>query len=152
MFLSEPIKERLLEPLVVALERQFAAKQLADGRVLASDLGGGADPQTEKERWRSVVAGGIDAFVPRLAFVSFPLLVGGIYDVTPDHQPILDAVTDDEGLWVAAGFSGHGFMLAPAHGRLIADAVLGHRDDSVLQHFSLGRFAAGGLVYETQVV
>ena len=38
LFLSDPIEERLLEPLVVAPELAFAAKQLADGRVLASDL------------------------------------------------------------------------------------------------------------------
>ena len=42
LFLSEPIRERLLEPLVVTTERAFAAKQLANGRVLASDLA--ADP------------------------------------------------------------------------------------------------------------
>ncbi len=39
LFFSAPIAERLLEPLVVAPERRFAAKHLADGRVLASDLG-----------------------------------------------------------------------------------------------------------------
>ncbi len=38
LFLSEPIRERLLEPLVIAIDRGIAAKQLADGRVLASDL------------------------------------------------------------------------------------------------------------------
>ena len=38
LFLSEPIRERLLEPLVIAVDRGIAAKQLADGRVLASDL------------------------------------------------------------------------------------------------------------------
>ena len=40
LFLSEPIRERLLEPLVIAVDRGIAAKQLADGRVLASDLRG----------------------------------------------------------------------------------------------------------------
>ena len=39
LFLSAPIRERLLEPLVVSPERRFAAKQLHGGRVLASDLG-----------------------------------------------------------------------------------------------------------------
>jgi len=39
LFFSDPIRERLLEPLVVSPERRFAAKQLGDGRLLASDLG-----------------------------------------------------------------------------------------------------------------
>ena len=45
LFFSEPIAERLLEPLVVAPERRFAAKHLADGRVLASDLWADGEPE-----------------------------------------------------------------------------------------------------------
>jgi len=44
--------------------------------------------------------------------------VRGEYDVTPDHQPILGRV--DDGVFVAAGFSGHGFMIAPAVARILA--------------------------------
>ena len=40
--------------------------------------------------------------------------VSGAYDVTPDRQPILGAVPGHERLFLAAGFSGHGFMIAPA--------------------------------------
>jgi sarcosine oxidase subunit beta len=53
LFLSDPIEERLLDPLVVAPELAFAAKHLADGRVLASDLGGRGDPVTGRDRWRA---------------------------------------------------------------------------------------------------
>jgi sarcosine oxidase subunit beta len=151
LFLSEPISERLLDPLVVAPERHFAAKQLANGRVLASDLGAEGDPAAESVRWRANVAVGIRSLVPILEYVSFPLLIDGVYDVTPDHQPILDAVSDREGLWVAAGFSGHGFMIAPAVGRLVATALGGSRDPR-LDHFQLERFARSAIVRETQVV
>src|SRR6478752_3293783 len=52
VFLGDPIRERLLEPLVVAVDRGVAAKQLADGRFLASDLDAAGDPATEQDRWR----------------------------------------------------------------------------------------------------
>jgi len=65
-----------------------------------------------------------------LAYVPFPVLVRGEYDVTPDHQPILGRVGD--GLYVAAGFSGHGFMIAPAVARIVADAVTGAAHDETL--------------------
>jgi glycine/D-amino acid oxidase-like deaminating enzyme len=52
-----------------------------------------------------------------------PVVVGGLYDMTPDAQPIVGELTD--GLWVAAGFSGHGFMIAPSVGRLVADIIGG---------------------------
>src|SRR5207244_1684893 len=58
LFLSEPVGERLLEPLVVSAERRFAAKQLADGRVLASDLGAAGDAERLREEWRRNVARG----------------------------------------------------------------------------------------------
>ena len=149
LFLSDPIEERLLEPLVVAPELAFAAKQLADGRVLASDLAARGDAESGRTRWRASIRAAIEQLLPRLEYVSFSQLVPGVYDVTPDHQPILGSVAD--GLFVACGFSGHGFMIAPAVARITADAVLGKRDE-VLDVLGLDRFAAGRLVPEPQLV
>jgi sarcosine oxidase, subunit beta len=149
LFFSEPIRERLLEPLVVAAERAFAAKQLADGRVLASDLSARGDANAGRERWRATIRAASESLLPQLVHVSYPLLVRGIYDVTPDHQPILGPV--EEGLFVAAGFSGHGFMIAPAVARITADALSGKRDP-VLDVLGADRFAAGRLVSEPQLV
>ena len=151
LFLSDPIAERLLEPLVVAPELAFAAKQLADGRVRASDLGGRGDPEAGRERWRATIRNGIEELLPRLEYVSFSLLVRGIYDVTPDHQPVLGPVVERQGLFVACGFSGHGFMIAPAVARITADAVEGRRDPA-LDVLGIDRFAAGRLVPEPQLV
>jgi sarcosine oxidase subunit beta len=151
LFLSDPIEERLLEPLVVAPELAFAAKHLADGRVLASDLAGRGDPETGRERWRATIRAGIDALLPRLEYVSFSLLVRGVYDVTPDHQPVLGGIAARPGLFVACGFSGHGFMIAPAVARITADAVEGRRDPA-LDVLGIDRFEAGRLVPEPQLV
>jgi sarcosine oxidase subunit beta len=141
LFFSEPIDERLLEPLVVSEERGLAAKQLADGRLLASDL---------REGSRANVREGFEELLPRLVYVSLPALVEGLYDVTPDHQPILGQVRDR--VWVAAGFSGRGFMQAPAVGRIVAHSVLGVGSDPVLSVFDAARFAEGRLVPEPSVV
>jgi sarcosine oxidase subunit beta len=149
LYFSEPIRERLLEPLVVAPELAFAAKQLADGRVLASDLTARGDADAGRERWRATIRAATDTLLPQLTHVSYPLLVRGVYDVTPDHQPILGPVAD--GVYVAAGFSGHGFMISPAVARIVADAVEGVRDP-VLDVLGAERFAAGRLVPEPQLI
>ena len=149
LFLSEPIRERLLEPLVVSAERHFAAKQLGNGRVLTSDLAARGD-QTREETWRANVRAGIDELLPRLTYVSFPVQVRGEYDVTPDHQPILGRV--GEGLYVAAGFSGHGFMIAPAVARIVADAVLGIAVDDALTILDSARFTENRPVPEPQLI
>jgi len=66
----------------------------------------------------------------------------GIYDVTPDFNPIIDRI--DESLFIAAGFSGHGFKISPAVGRLVADMVVGGRSSIPgvdPSDFRLSRFA-----------
>ena len=88
--------------------------------------------------------------LPQLVFVALPTLVKGMYDVTPDHQAILGRVRDR--VWVAAGFSGHGFMLAPAVGRVIAESVIEGREDGALSVLDRARFAEGRLVPEPQVI
>ena len=52
---------------------------------------------------------------------------------------------------MAAGLSGHGFMLAPAIGRIVAGALAGERDP-LLAHFARARFERSELVLETQIV
>jgi sarcosine oxidase subunit beta len=149
LFFSDPVRERLLEPLVVSPERRFAAKQLGDGRVLASDLGARGD-EAQRERWRANVRAGIEELLPALEFVSFPSLVRGEYDVTPDHQPVLGRI--DDRVHVAAGFSGHGFMIAPAVARILADEILEDRRDEALTVLDVARFAENRLVPEPQLV
>ena len=152
MFYSDPIAERLLEPLVVSQERHFAAKQLADGRVLASDLSAAGDPETERASWREHVRACVAELLPRLEFVSLPLLVEGVYDMTPDRQAVLGPVPGRPGLWLAAGFSGHGFMVAPAVGRAIAAQLCGEPPEAHLAELAADRFAHGKLVPESSVV
>jgi sarcosine oxidase subunit beta len=152
LFFSHPIYDRILEPLVISSERQFAAKQLADGRVLASDLSARGDAEAGRDAWRKRVAEVIEELLPFLGYVSFPLLVTGYYDVTPDNQPILGRLDGLPGLHLAAGFSGHGFMLAPAVGRRLAGSVLGEDPDDALLQLSFDRFAQGSLHRELETV
>jgi len=151
LFLSDRISERLLEPLVVSLDRRVAAKQLADGRLLASDLAATGEGW-EDERSRATIRATIRRLLPRLEYVPLAHVVAGAYDVTPDRQAILGPVPGHEGLFVAAGFSGHGFMMAPEVGRLVAGAVLGDEPEQALRELSPDRFARGKLVPEPAVV
>ena len=63
----------------------------------------------------------------------------GLYDMSPDDNPIIDAVPGIEGLYVICGSSGHGFKLGPAVGEAAADWVMGHRP-ALLDAFRLARF------------
>jgi sarcosine oxidase subunit beta len=66
------------------------------------------------------------------------------YEMTPDDHPIVGAVPGVEGLYIAAGFSGHGFMHAPATARLIVEEMLdGHARTLDITDLSLERFQSG---------
>ena len=68
----------------------------------------------------------------------------GPYDVSPDGHPILDEVPDVRGLYLAVGFSGHGFRFSPATGRLMAEFILHGKTTGVdIKEFRLSRFAEG---------
>jgi sarcosine oxidase, subunit beta len=71
----------------------------------------------------------------------------GLYDVTPDWHPILDRVEGVEGLYCAAGFSGHGFKLSPMIGVVMAELITQGRSTSVdISPMSWSRFRTGNLI------
>ncbi len=77
----------------------------------------------------------------------------GFYEITPDDNPALGYVDDVDGLIVAAGFSGHGFMQGPAIGTCIAELVLDGEARAVdITAFSPGRFNEGRLAQERNVI
>lgn len=73
-----------------------------------------------------------------------------VYDVTPDWHPAVGAVPGADGAFVVAGFSGHGFKLAPAVGMSVADLVcVGQTTAFDLTLLDPGRFERGDLVATT---
>ena len=77
----------------------------------------------------------------------------GLYEMTPDHYPILGPVPEVPGLYLANGFSGHGVMHSPATGRILSDLILcGHTELIDARALDLARFAEGRLIHETAVL
>ena len=74
----------------------------------------------------------------------------GLYDMTPDAHPIIGWV--EAGVYAACGFSGHGFMQAPAVGAAVANEILEGASDFDLSHYRLERFAAGAIFPEEVVL
>ena len=94
----------------------------------------------------------IDRRAPRLATAGIQTAWAGLYEVTPDHQPILGPVDELDGFWCACGFSGHGFQQAPAVGHLLAQWFSGEEPEVNLDIFAYRRFATGNVDPERNVV
>jgi sarcosine oxidase subunit beta len=76
----------------------------------------------------------------------------GLYEMTPDHHPVLGAAPVN-GLFFANGFSGHGVMHSPATGKILADLILKGSTDLIdAKLLDYARFAEGRLIEETAVL
>ena len=71
----------------------------------------------------------------------------GLYDVTPDKQPVLGAIPEYAGLFVDFGWSGHGFKHSPVIGDILSDVILHGRSASYdITPFRSSRFREGDLL------
>ncbi len=98
------------------------------------DEGAGAQAISDARRKASLRFEGMNA-----ADSSVQRTFAGLYETTPDWQPVMDSLED--GLHAAIGFSGHGFKLAPVVGEAMAARVLGQPDPFDISLFTLARFA-----------
>jgi len=130
-----------MHPLVVAQERSFAGKQLRNGVFYIGWLGETPESDDLTFTERALTAGA--TLLPLMAQLPVRRVITGYYDSTPDHRPIFGGIQGLDGFYLATGFSGHGFMLAPAVGEIMAGLISGAGIDPLVREFSLQRFAAG---------
>ena len=90
--------------------------------------------------------------LPVLGDLAISKAWAGLYEMTPDANPIIGPAGGVEGFFVIAGFSGHGFQHAPAAGRILADVIAGRDPGFDLAPFSWQRFAGARSHGEGNVV
>ncbi len=102
------------------------------------------DVEAERAAADAHVHDQVDRFLRRFPSQQHATLRGGftgIYDCSPDLQPLLGALPTVQGAWLACGFSGHGFKLSPVIGELLADKILDGRTTLVdIDFFDPARF------------
>ncbi|MEO8899373.1 MAG: FAD-binding oxidoreductase [Candidatus Dormibacter sp.] len=89
--------------------------------------------------------------VPILARAAIKTGWAGLYEVSPDNQAIVGE-TELHGFWLCCGFSGHGFMQAPAVGMLLAEEITGAGSEIDISPFSPGRFKRGQSTPEAAII
>ncbi len=105
------------------------------------------------EDWMATTVEALVEMIP--AFEEASILNGwaGFYEVTPDDNPVLGRIDEVEGLAVAAGFSGHGFLQGPAIGACMAELILDGQAKTVdISTFRPSRFAEGKPLQEHNVI
>jgi gamma-glutamylputrescine oxidase len=139
---TEPLPERLFDCPHYARHGFDYWQQLPNGRIV---LGGFRDfsiltEMTDDEKTTEPILEALDAFLVEL-LGHLPAVThrwAGIFGLTQDLLPLVGRVPDHDGVWVAAGYSGHGNVFGLLCGELVADAIAGS-DDSLLELFSPAR-------------
>jgi sarcosine oxidase subunit beta len=138
-------------PLVYDFVRNIYTRPEAGGLTLVGPLESEVQDRADPDRYNEGVtfdetADAMERVVHRFPVMESAALArgyAGCFDVSPDWHPILDE-SPVRGFYVAVGFSGHGFKLAPAVGDMVARLVLeGKTPADDVHAFRLSRFAEG---------
>ena len=92
--------------------------------------------------WMPRLGAAIAARAPGLLDVGLIPGWAGLYEVTPDHNALIGRAEDPANLVYATGFSGHGFLQAPAVGEVVRDLCLEREPFVDVGPLSVERFAA----------
>jgi sarcosine oxidase subunit beta len=142
---SEPLKP-FLGPLVADLGSGLYFSQSTRGE-LVGGIGNPKTPagpsQASSLRFLALYSRALISACPQLSSLKIQRQWAGLYDLSPDHAPIVGPVDEAPGLFLASGFMGHGFMMAPVVGKRLARLIADGISSSEIEAWTLSRFREG---------
>ncbi|HEY6959554.1 MAG TPA: FAD-dependent oxidoreductase [Candidatus Limnocylindria bacterium] len=155
IFVTDPVPEIEHDfPLTVEMATTFYFHRESGGVLMGmadpAD-GPGFDDSVNWDFLPTIVERALDR-MPVLERASVKTGWAGFYEDTPDKHPILGRVAAVPGLVVAAGFSGHGLMHAPAAGEAVAELIVDGRTTLDISRLAYERFESGDLIREHNVI
>ena len=142
--------EPALKPVIGVADGGVTLRQERDGRYrLASgvrpkargliEVAGRPTALTSIEDVHRVLKASLEV-CPELETVPMEAFWGGLIDMTPDGLPFLGEAQGAQGVFIAAGFSGHGFGIAPASAHIMSALIAGQTPELPYQTFAPERF------------
>jgi sarcosine oxidase subunit beta len=154
ILVTEPV-EPTMGPMVMSFYHNLYCQQSPHGSFIMG-IGHPNEPESYniKSSWQFLrdMAERLVEILPPLAGLNIVRQWAGLYDMCPDRTPILGNSPSLSRFFTAAGFSGHGFMISPITGQLMAEMVMGKPTAFPIQMFDAGRFERGELFVEPSVV
>jgi len=155
ILVTEPI-EKIQGPMVISFSLNIYCQQVPHG----SFIMGRSDPNMPKGHnidasWHFLdeMAKTVCNILPPIGELRVIRQWGGLYNLSPDRQPIISDVKELPGFYLACGFSGHGFMFAPMTGLLMSEIILGEETTVDTTDLHIDRFKNSDFKdYEKSVV
>ncbi|MCL2146214.1 MAG: FAD-binding oxidoreductase [Synergistaceae bacterium] len=154
ILVTEPVAH-IMDPMVMSLQRHFYVQQTPRGGVLMG-FGDPDEPEgfNTRSSWQYLEYNAylVTRTLPAFRGLRVVRQWAGLYDMSPDCNPIINEAGSADGFMTIAGFSGHGFMVAPRTAILVANYLTGREDDLDIKRFSAERYRSGQLLLEPYVV
>lgn len=152
---TEPINH-FITPLVISTKANAYIGQMLHGEVIGSidyPIVKGLVPLVNTLDWLHAYANAASEIIPLVKHLMFLRAWSGYYAMTPDNSHILGREPEwPENLYVATGFSGHGFIMSCLAGELMAKNILYDETDNLMKPFLPTRFKEGKLIEEAMVI
>jgi sarcosine oxidase subunit beta len=152
---TEPIRDL---PAVIPLTIDFSTS-LYFHREGPGLLIGMSDPEetpgfrlSRSDDWLPRLSDAMNRRAPQLTRYGIASGWAGLYEVTPDHNALIGETAPGGRFLYATGFSGHGFLMAPAVGEVVRDLYLGRNPRVDVSPLNAGRFATSGARPELNIV
>ena len=150
LFTTGPLAEFAVEPpLTIDYHRNWYFRGELGGCLLSGPKDEASTFNTNVD-WEHVAESVEQALVrlPILAEAEIHRGWAGLYEISPDNNPILGPVPEVEGFYVTGGYSGHGFQHGPVAGKLMAELMLTGTSSIDISALSIDRFRTGKVVRE----
>ncbi|NLO56865.1 MAG: FAD-binding oxidoreductase [Thermovirga sp.] len=155
ILITEPVEPGVCPPMLISFSGNFYIQQRPNGSMI-----GGCSPEGHPQdyglgtSWNFLesMSRTFVKLLPRTRGIRVARQWSGLYNMTPDCQPILCESDDVKGFFLSCGYSGHGFMFGPISGELLAQQILGQKPTIPIGMLHYKRFERGELLVEPAVV
>lgn len=155
IIITEPVEPGVCPPMLMSFSGNYYLQQRPHGSII-----GGCSPEghpadfTNGATWDFLehMSRVFTKLLPRAKDIRVVRQWSGLYNMTPDRQPIICEAENVSGFFLSCGYSGHGFMFGPVTGEALAQHVVLGKSDIPIDMLHYRRFAEGKLLIEPAVV
>ncbi|MFO7887688.1 MAG: FAD-binding oxidoreductase [Eubacteriales bacterium] len=154
ILVTEPI-EPMQAPMVMSFSLNMYCQQTPEGTFVMG-RGDENEPRdlriTSSWEFMDEMSKTVTSILPPLGELRVIRQWAGLYNMTPDKQPVYGRVKEVDNFFLSVGFSGHGFMFGPLTGIVISEMILGEEPSIDVSMLGIDRFEKGNLILEPSVV
>ncbi|HAA47403.1 MAG TPA: FAD-dependent oxidoreductase [Synergistaceae bacterium] len=155
IIITEPVEPGVCPPMLMSFSGNYYIQQRPHGSII-----GGCSPEDHPEDYENgnswdfleKMSQTITKLLPRTKGIRAVRQWSGLYNMTPDRQPVMCEADNVKGFYLSVGYSGHGFMFGPVSGELLAQKILGQKPWIPIDQLHYSRFEKGELLIEPAVV